>query len=339
MEKARRQVASLINTSPRRIIFTGGGSEADNLALTGVAYARCDRGNHIIITAIEHPAVLNTVKSLERKGFWVTYLEVDEFGCLEPEKLRQAITKDTILVSIMLANNEVGTILPIRELCDITHEKEITFHTDAVQAIGKIKVDVEELGVDLLSISGHKFGAPKGVGALCIRKGVEIEPLIHGGQQESGFRAGTENVPSIVGLGKAAELATQTWRDAGRIETLRDKLKSGIKELVPSAILNGHPIHRLPNTLNMTLPELRGESIVIAMDRHGIALSSGSACKSGSPEPTHVLIAMGRTQEEAHCSVRFSLAHNTTERDIEATIAALKQVLQEKDVVRLIPCK
>jgi cysteine desulfurase NifS len=339
LERARRQVASLVNTSPRRIVFTGSGSEADNLALIGAAYARRDKGNHIITTAIEHPAVLNTAKYLEKAGFRVTYLEVDGFGSLEPEKLREAITGDTTLVSIMLANNEVGTILPIRELCDIAHEKDILFHTDAVQAVGKIKVDIEELGVDLLSISGHKFGAPKGVGALFIRKGVEIEPLIHGGQQESGFRAGTENVPSIVGLGKATELAAQTWQDAGRIEDLRDKLEEGIKELVPFARLNGHPLNRLPNTLNMTLPELRGESIVIAMDRHGIALSSGSACKSGSPEPTHVLLAMGRTEEEAHCSVRFSLAHDTTEKDIDDTIAALKQVLEEKDTVRLIPCK
>jgi cysteine desulfurase NifS len=339
VEKARRQVASLISTSPRRIVFTGGGSEADNTALVGAAYARRDKGNHVITTTIEHPAVLSTAKFLEKKGFRVTYLEVDGFGWLEPDKLREAITDDTILVSIMLANNEVGTILPIKELCDIAHEKGITFHTDAVQAIGKIKVDVEELGVDLLSIAGHKFGAPKGVGALYIRKGIEIEPLIHGGQQESGFRAGTENVPSIVGLGKAAELAARTWQDAERIKALRDKLERGIKELVPSARLNGHPVNRLPNTLNITLPELRGESVVIAMDHHGIALSSGSACKSGSPEPTHVLIAMGRTQEEAHCSVRFSLGHDTTGKDIEATIAALKQVLQEKDVVRLIPCK
>jgi cysteine desulfurase NifS len=339
VEGARRRVAWLINASPRRIIFTGSGSEADNMALKGAAYARRDRGNHIIITTIEHPAVLNTAKYLEKAGFRVTYLGVDSFGCLEPVKLREAITDDTVLASIMLANNEVGTILPVRELCAIAREKGVLFHTDAVQAIGKIRVDVEELGVDLLSLSGHKFGAPKGVGALYIRKGIELESLIHGGQQESGYRAGTENVPSIVGLGKAAELAALTWQDAGRIAALRDRLEEGIKELVPYARLNGHPTNRLSNTLNMTLPGLRGESIVIAMDRHGIALSSGSACKSGLPEPTHVLIAMGRTEEEAHCSVRFSLAHNTTARDIGATIAALKQVLKEKDTIRLIPCK
>ncbi|MGD9142429.1 MAG: IscS subfamily cysteine desulfurase [Dehalococcoidia bacterium] len=339
MEKARRQVASLINVSPRRIVFTGGGSEADNLAIKGAAYALRKKGNHIITTTVEHPAVLNTARFLEKTGFNVTYLAVNSFGCVDPEELRKAIIDDTILVSIMLANNETGTILPIGELCEITHEKGVIFHTDAVQAIGKIKVDVEELGVDLLSISGHKFHAPKGIGALYVVKGIELEPLIHGGQQESGFRAGTENMPSIVGLGKAAEMASQTWRNADKIRSLRDRLEDGIKELLPHAVLNGHPVDRLPNTLNMTLPELRGESIVIAMDQHGIALSSGSACKSGSPEPTHVLLAMGRTREEAHCSVRFSLAHDTTEQDIEETLKALGEVLQEKDAVRLIPCK
>jgi cysteine desulfurase NifS len=339
MEKSRRQVAALINASPRRIIFTGGGSEADNLALKGVAYIQRDRGHHIITTAVEHPAVLNTARFLEKSGFKVTYLEVDNFGYIDPEKLREAITDDTILVSIMLANNETGTILPVKELCDITHERNIIFHTDAVQAVGKIEVDVQELGVDLLSISGHKFRAPKGIGALYTVKGIVLEPLIHGGQQEGGFRAGTENIASIVGLGKASEIAAQIWRDADRIAALRDRLEDGIRALVPGAMLNGHPIERLPNTLNMTLPELRGESIVIAMDQHGIALSSGSACKSGSPEPTHVLLAMGRTREEAHCSVRFSLGSDTIEKDIEETLEALRRVLLEKDVVRLIPCK
>jgi len=339
VDKARRQVAAAINTSPRRVIITGGGSEADNLALKGAAFTRREKGNHIITTTFEHPAVLNTAKFLEKNGFRITYLDVDGFGCLEPEKLEEAITKDTILVSIMLANNEVGTILPVRNLCEIAHEKGVLFHTDAVQAIGKITVDVEELGVDMLSISGHKFGAPKGVGALYVRKGIELEPLIHGGSQESGYRAGTENVPSIVGLGKAAELAINNLQDAERIKALRDKLEEGIKGLVPYAVLNGHPLNRLPNTLNLTLPELRGESVVIAMDQQGIALSSGSACKSGSPEPTHVLIAMGKTEEDAHCSVRFSLACDTTEQDIEDTIAALSRVLVEKNTVRLMPCK
>ena len=339
LDNARRQVARLINAQPRRIVFTGSGSEADNLAIKGMAFAMHGKGNHIITTAVEHPAVLRSCESLEKVGYKVTYLQVDENGWLHPEKLRHTITEDTIIVSVMMANNEVGTILPVKELCAVAHEKGILFHTDAVQAVGKIRVDIQELDVDMLSISGHKFHAPKGVGALYLRKGIELEPLIHGGKQESGMRAGTENVPAVVGLGKAAELATYTLRDFDRISALRDRLEEGIKDLVPNAGLNGHPENRLPNTLNLTLPGLRGESIVIAMDQHNISLSSGSACKSGSPEPTHVLIAMGRTEQEAHCSVRFSLSRYTTEEDINETLSALAQVLQEKDMVRLMPCK
>jgi cysteine desulfurase NifS len=339
IENARRQLAKLINARPRRITFTGGGSEADNLALKGVAFAQRGKGNHIITSSIEHPAILSTCQFLEKLGYKITYLEVDENGWLTPEKLRKAITADTILVSIMTANNEVGTILPIRELCAIAHERGVLFHTDAVQAVGKIKVDVQVLDVDLLSLSGHKFHGPKGVGALYAKKGVDLEPVIHGGKQESGLRAGTENVPAIVGLGKAADLATQTLRDAGKIRALRDRLEEGIRKLVPNARLNGHPENRLPNTLNLTLPNLRGESLVLALDQHGISLSSGSACKSGSPEPTHVLIAMGRTEAEAHCSVRFSLSYSTTTEDINETVSALAQVLEEKSIVRLAPCK
>jgi cysteine sulfinate desulfinase/cysteine desulfurase-like protein len=276
---------------------------------------------------------------MEKIGFRVTYLDVDADGWLAPERLREAITDGTVLISIMLANNETGTILPVAALAAIAREREIPFHTDAIQGIGKIKVDAAELGADLLSISGHKFHAPKGIGALYVRKDLALEPLVHGGSQEGGLRAGTENVPAIVGLGQAAELAATAWEDAGKIKGLRDRLEAGIEKLVPDARRNGHPTERLPNTLNLTLPGLRGESIVIAMDRHGIALSSGSACKSGSPEPTHVLLAMGRTEEEAHCSVRFSLSGDTTEADIEATLAALEKVLEEKNTVRLIPCK
>jgi cysteine desulfurase NifS len=338
-ENARRQVARLINAQPRRIVFTGGGSEADNLAIKGAAFAMRDKGNHIITTAIEHPAVLGACEFLERCGYRVTYLDVDGDAWLDPEKLRNAITADTILISIMMANNEVGTILPIKELSSICREKGILFHTDAVQAIGKIKVDIQDLGVDMLSLSGHKFHAPKGVGALYVRKGIELEPLIHGGKQERGIRAGTENVPAIVGLGKAAELATSTPLNLEHIRDLRDKLEEGIRNLVTDATLNGHRENRLPNTLNLTLPGLRGESIVIALDRHGISLSSGSACKSGSPEPTHVLIAMGRTKEQAHCSVRFSLSRYTMKEEIDYTVSALEQVLKEKDLVRLMPCR
>ncbi|MEE8473415.1 MAG: aminotransferase class V-fold PLP-dependent enzyme, partial [Dehalococcoidia bacterium] len=295
---------------------------------------------HIITTSIEHPAILGACKFLERHGFEVTYLDVDEDGWLAPERLREAIRDDTILVSIMMANNEVGTILPVKELCAIAHERDILFHTDAVQAVGKVKVDVDDLDVDMLSLSGHKFHAPKGVGALYVGKGVELEPLIHGGKQESGLRAGTENVPAIVGLGRAAELALLALRDSGRMETLRDTLQMGVRELLPNARLNGHPESRLPNTLNLTLAGLRGESLVVALDQHGISLSSGSACKSGSPEPTHVLMAMGRTKEEAHCSVRFSLSHQTTPEDIDETVAALARVLEEMETtVRFLACK
>ena len=339
MENARRQVAKLISAQPRRIIFTGSGSEADNLAIKGTALAYRDKGNHIITSTIEHPAILNTCEFLKKAGYKITYLEVDENGWLAPEKLGDAIDDDTILVSIMMANNEVGTILPIKELCVVAHERGALFHTDAIQAIGKIKVDVQELDVDLLSISGHKFHAPKGVGALYIRKGIKLEPLIHGGKQENGFRAGTENVPSIMGLSKAAELATYALRDTDRIKALRDRLEEGIRKLIPDAKLNGHPSNRLSNTLNLTLPGFRGESIVLVLDQHGISISSGSACKSGSPEPTHVLLAMGKSEQDAHCSVRFSLSHYTTEEDIDETISALAQTLEEKNTVRLLPCK
>ena len=339
IETARRQVAKLINSSPRRIVYTGGGSEADNMALKGIAFARREKGDHIITTAVEHPAILSTCRFLEKMGYEVTYLGVDENGWLSPSKLKEAIRDDTILVSVMMANNEVGTILPIRELAAIAHERGALFHTDAVQAVGKIKVNVEELGVDMLSLSAHKFHGPKGIGALYIKKGIGLEPLVHGGKQENGLRAGTENVPAIVGLGKAAEQAAYTLRDSERVRKLRDSLEQGIKNLIPEAILNGSPDRRLWNTLNMTLPGLRGESVVIAMDQHGILLSSGSACKSGSPEPTHVLMAIGKTEKEAHCSVRFSLSRNTTNKDISETISALVQVLEEKNMVRLMPCK
>ncbi len=340
LENARRQVARLINARPRRIIFTGGGSEADNLALKGIAFAYRDKGNHIITSSVEHPAILKACEFLERNGFEITYLKVDEHGFVHPEELEKAIRKRTILVSIMLANNEVGTIQPISELCQITHENGILFHTDAVQAAGKIKIDVEELGVDLLTLSGHKFHGPKGIGVLYVKKGIHLEPLIHGGKQEKGLRAGTENVPVIVGMGKAAELAIQNLYTNRNILKLRDKLEVGIRKLVPEAVLNGPRDLRLPNTLNMTLPKLRGESLVIALDQHGIALSSGSACKSGSPEPTHVLIAMGKSVEDSHCSVRFSLSHYTTEREIKITTEALKQVLKEmENTVRFLPCK
>jgi cysteine desulfurase NifS len=339
VENARRQVAALINARPRRVVFTGGGSEADNLAIKGVASRLKDRGRHIVTSGIEHPAVMNTCEYLSREGFDITYLEVDQDGLVAPEALAGAIREDTILVSIMMANNEVGTILPVAELCEVAHEKGVLFHTDAVQAAGKIPVDAEALGVDMLSVSGHKMHGPKGTGALYVRKGVDLEPLVHGGRQEGGLRAGTENVPSVAGFGKAAELARRCLEDSGKMTALRDRLERGIKEIVPGTKLNGHPENRLPNTLNLTMPGIRGESIVIALDQRGVSLSSGSACKSGSPEPTHVLLAMGKTEEEAHRSVRFSLSRYSTKEEIDTTLSALEQVMKEKNLVRLIPCK
>ncbi len=340
MEGARRQMAKLINARPRRIIFTGSGSESNNLALKGVAIASRDKGNHVITSRIEHPSVLEACRFLERLGYQVTYLDVDRNGRLDPGALADAITGKTILVSLMMANNEVGTILPIRELCAVAHERGVLFHTDAVQSAGKVKIDVEELGVDMLSLSGHKFHAPKGVGALYLKKGVMLEALIHGGKQESGIRAGTENVPSIVGLGKAAEVALRSLNGSQKVRALRDRLEAGVRKLIPGARLNGDPEARLPNTLNLTLPRFRGESLVVALDQQGILLSSGSACKSGDPEPTHVLTAMGRTPEEGHCSVRFSLSHGTTDADIDATLSALDHVLEEMETtVRFLPCK
>ena len=339
IETARRRVARLINARPRRIVFTGGGSEADNLALKGVAFAAGD-GRHLITSAVEHPAVLESCRFLETVGFRVTYLEVDGDGLVSPAALRRALTPETVLVSVIMANNEVGTIQPIRDLCAIAHEHGALFHTDAVQAAGKLSIDVEELGVDLLTLSGHKFHGPKGVGVLYVKRGVKLSPLVHGGKQERGLRAGTENVPAIVGMGSAADLALQGLGAQESVRQLRDELQRRVQELVPNARLNGHPDRRLPNTLNLTLPGLRGESLVVALDQHGVSLSSGSACKSGSPEPTHVLIAMGVPAEDVHCSVRFSLSRRTTAQDIDATATALAQVLEEMETtVRFLPCK
>jgi cysteine sulfinate desulfinase/cysteine desulfurase-like protein len=270
----------------------------------------------------------------------VTYLPVEGDGVIDPARLRDAIDERTILVSLMAANNEVGTVQPLRELCSAARERGVPFHTDAVQAAGKIPIDVEQWGVDLLTLSGHKFYGPKGVGALYVRKDLQLEPLVHGGKQEAGLRGGTENVAAIAGMGQAAELAAGAVHDAERIAALRDRLERGVRAQVPNARLNGHRDERLPNTLNMTLPGLRGESLVVALDQRGISLSSGSACKAGSPEPTHVLLAMGRSEEQAHCSVRFSLSHETTAEDVDETIEALNHVLDEmENSVRFLPCK
>ncbi|GMT50175.1 MAG: hypothetical protein IEMM0008_1714 [bacterium] len=277
---------------------------------------------------------------MESQGIRVTYLEVDETGRVHPENLLSAITDNTCLISIMTANNETGSIQPIAELANIAREYAVLFHTDSVQAIGKIPIDVSELGVDFLTLSGHKLHGPKGVGALYIRKDVHFEPLIHGGEQEVGLRAGTENVIGIVGFGKACELASKRLSQMDEIKMLRITLEQGIKELLLSAKLNGHPEERLSNTLNMTLPGIRGESMVLTLDQKGVSLSSGSACSSGSPNPSRALLAMGLSEEEAHFSVRFSLGFGNTKEDIDRTISLIESVIQEsKSIVRFVPCR
>lgn len=340
VEGARRSVARLLNTTAHRIAFTGGGSEADNLALKGVALAYAEKGRHIITSAIEHPAVLNACKFLASQGWNITYLPVDSSGLVRPDDLEQAMTPATALVSVMLANNETGAIQPIADLAAIAHRHGALFHTDAVQAAGKLPLDVGALGVDLLSLSAHKMHGPKGVGALYVRKGVRLEPLIHGGGQESGLRAGTENVPGIAGFGKACELAQARLPEMARVQELRDSLQAGILRLMPGARVNGHLVNRLPNTLNVTLPRLRGESVVLHMSRLGVALSSGSACKSGSPDPSHALLAMGLSPEDAHCALRFSLAHDSTEAGVELAIECLDRIIREsRNSVRFVPCR
>lgn len=340
LEGARRSVAQLLNCTARRVIFTGGGSEADNLALKGAAFAYQGRGRHIITSSIEHHAILNTCNWLEELGFRLTYLPVDSEGQVNPADLEAALSSETIVVSVMAANNETGAVQPIHELARMARSAGAVFHTDAVQMVGKLPVDVEELGVDLLTLSGHKLRGPKGVGALYVRKGVNLHPLVHGGMQENNLRAGTENVPGIVGLGKAAELAGVSLARMPLVRKLRDRLEEGVRLLVPSCSLNGPREQRLPNTLNVTLPGLRGESMVLALDQKGIALSSGSACRAGSPEPSHALTAMGLSDADAHCALRFSLGPDNTSEQIDLTLEIMGQVLKEaSSSIRFAPCR
>ncbi|MGB2584142.1 MAG: IscS subfamily cysteine desulfurase, partial [Dehalococcoidia bacterium] len=340
IESARRSISSLINCTARRIVFTGGGSEANNLAVKGVAFASADGKNHIITSSIEHLSVLNACQWLEKRGFSVTYLPVDAEGRVNLDALKAAITDRTCLVSIMLANNETGSIQPIAELANAAKERGVLFHTDGVQAVGKIPIDVEELGLDLMTMSGHKFHGPKGIGALYVRKGVTLDALVSGGHQEKGLRAGTENVTGIVGFGKAAELAVDHLPHMSYVRELRDRLERGIKELIPDVKLNSHRKQRLPNTLNLTLPGVRGESLVLALDQKGVAISSGSACRAGQPEPSHALMAMGLSEEEAHCAVRFSLGIENSADEIDRTISLVKQIVKEnKDVIRFVACR
>ena len=324
VEEAREKVARLIKARREEIIFTSGATESDNLAIKGVAYAYKDKGNHIITSSIEHKAVLNTCHFLEEEGFKVTYLPVDRYGLVDPDDVKKAITKETILISIMQVNSEVGTIEPIEEIGRIAKEKGIIFHTDAVQGVGKIETDVGKLNVDLLSISGHKIYGPKGVGALYIRKGLKLIPLIHGGGQERSIRSGTENVPGIVGLGKACEIAGEVMeKEAEKLTYLRNKLVEAVLSEIPDSQLNGHPERRVPGNANFSFRGVEGESLILSLK--DFALSSGSACTSASLKASYVLLAMGIPEAIAHCSIRVGLGRGNTEEQIDLLIKELKE--------------
>lgn len=328
MEDARETIAASIGTKAANIYFTAGGSESDNWALKGVAEAYGDKGKHIITTKIEHHAILHTCAYLEQQGYEVTYLDVDADGLVSPEALRQAIRPDTILISVMFANNEIGTIEPIAELGEIAHEHGIIFHTDAVQAYTQVPIDVEKMHIDLLSASGHKLNGPKGIGFLYIRQGLKVKSFIHGGAQERKRRAGTENVPGIVGLGKAVEIAMETMEERTAKESaLRDYLIARIEEEIPFAKLNGHRVKRLPNNVNFCFQFIEGESMLIMLDMAGICGSSGSACTSGSLDPSHVLLAIGLPHEIAHGSLRLTLGDENTKEQVDYVVDHLKEIV------------
>jgi len=329
IENARRQVAKALNcAAPQEVYFTAGGSESDNWAIKGAALAR--GAGHIITTAIEHHAVLHTCQWLEEQGFAVTYLPVDEYGRVTAAQVESALREETILVSVMAANNEVGTIQPIGEIGALCRSRGVLFHTDAVQAVGAIPLDVQAMSIDLLSLSGHKLHGPKGVGALYIRKGVKIDSMIHGGAQERGFRAGTENVPGIVGLGKAVDIAHAALADnASRITRLRNELIAGLMQRVPGTRLNGHPTQRLPGNVNLSFDGVEGEALLLRLDLAGVAGSSGSACTSGTLDPSHVLMALGLRQAAAHGSLRLTLGSDTTQEDISAVLEILPPIVED----------
>jgi cysteine desulfurase len=328
IEKARSAISSLIGASDEEIVFTSGGTEADNYALKGVAFVNQKKGNHIITLAIEHHAVLESCKFLSKMGFKITYVPVDKYGLVDPDQVKKAITDKTILISVMHANNEVGTIQPITEISHIAREAGVFLHTDAVQTAGHIPTDVNQLGVDLLSISAHKLYGPKGVGALYIRKGTKLMTFMHGGGQERGRRASTENVPGIVGFGKAAELVQpELNKEMERVTGLRDKLIAGILKQVDHVHLNGHPVKRLPNNVNISVEFVEGESMCLNMDMAGICASTGSACSSASLEASHVLLAMGLDPVQAHGSLRFTLGKWTTEEEINQVLEVLPRII------------
>lgn len=329
IEKAREQVAAAIGAQPKEIYFTGSGSEADNWAIRSVAKNLKNKGNHIITTAVEHHAVLHTCKDLEKQGFEVTYLPVDKLGRVSPEAVKAAIKDTTILITVMYANNEIGTIMPIREIGEIAHEAGVIFHTDAVQAVGMVPIDVTEDHIDMLSMTGHKFHGPKGSGALYVRSGVKLTSFITGGAQERNRRAGTENVPGIVGLGKAIELATADIPEkAAYLTRLRDTYIKRVLELVPYAWLNGDPVNRLPGNANISFSFIEGEGLLLFLDMKGISASSGSACTSGSLDPSHVLLAIGLKHEEAHGSLRTTFDMENTIEDMETIAQAVKETVE-----------
>lgn len=341
VEKAREQVATLLNCAPAEVVFLSCGTEADNMALKGTVDALREKGNHIITTTVEHPAVLETCRYLEKTGCRVTYLPVDSDGQLDLAELERAITPQTILISVMWANNETGNIYPIEQIGSIAKARGIRFHTDAVQAVGKLEVDVQKANLDLLALSGHKLGAPKGVGVLYVRRGTRLTSFMHGGHQERNRRAGTHNVAGIVGLGKACELA-MAEREATcvRVRELRDRLEQGIFARIPQVKLNGHPSERLPNTLNVSFAWIEGESLLLNLDMKGIAASSGSACTSGSLEPSHVLGAMCVEVTLAHSSTRFSLGPDTSAADIDYVLEVLPPIVQRlRDMSPLYNCR
>ncbi|RIH99607.1 cysteine desulfurase NifS [candidate division NPL-UPA2 bacterium Unc8] len=328
IEEARSKVADLIGAQSEELVFTSGGTEADNFAIKGVAYTNEHKGNHIITTPIEHHAGMETCKSLERRGVRVTYLPVDEHGLVDPDNVRRAITDKTILISVMHANNEMGTIEPIAEIGKIAREARIYFHTDAVQTVGHIPVDVNELGVDLLSMSAHKLYGPKGVGALYVRGGTKLLPFMHGGEQERRRRASTENVPGIVGFGRAIELAKQEMdEEAERLTYLRDQLIKGLLERIDHIRLNGHLTKRLLNNVNVSVDFVEGESMLLNLDLEGICASTGSACSSSSLEPSYVLLALGLSPELAHGSLRFTLGRENTSKDIDYVLEVLPKIV------------
>jgi cysteine desulfurase len=330
IEQARKQVANLLNADPTEVVFTSGGTESDNLAIKGVAMYKGKMKGHLITTIVEHHAVSEPCEWLKRFGFEVTCLPVSSEGFVDPGEVERAIRNDTVLISVMMANNEIGTIQPVREIGMIAHEKGIPFHTDAVQSIGKMQVDVKTENIDLLSLSAHKFHGPKGIGALFVKKGTKIEPIIQGGGQERGLRSSTENVPGIVGLGKAAEIAKRDLEHTcARMKSLRDRMIKQVPELVPRAYVNGNKTRRLVNNAHFRFDFIEGEGLILQLDLKGIAASTGSACSTGSLEPSHVLLALGLTHEQAHGSLRVTLGRENTEEEVDYLLEVLPGVVSK----------